>query len=363
MKRWGNLYPQVIAWDNLWRAARRAARAKPLSGQRMAFEMNLERELVRLRRELESGAYRPGAYRSFAIRDPKLRIISAAPYRDRVVHHCLCNVIEPLYDRGFLPQNYANRRGRGLHRAVRAAGRLVNASPWLLKADIRKYFPSIDHAILKEIIRCKIKCRRTLELIDRIIDGSNEQEWAGFHFPGDDLLTPVGRRRGLPIGNLTSQLFANIYLAGLDRFIVHELRLPRYVRYVDDLLIGSDDKASLLEARQAIEDYLQGLCLKLHDTKTVVFPARRGLTFLGFHFTPGRVRVGKRCGRRFARRLRQLQRDYAAGQTDLAAIRQVIAAYNGHLAHAASQGLRRKLLGATPFVRGQASAGAPEGTS
>ncbi|HDZ90680.1 MAG TPA: RNA-dependent DNA polymerase, partial [Deltaproteobacteria bacterium] len=234
MKRYGSLFSKITSWENLVLAARRAARAKPMSLAKMAFEFNMERELVCLRKELTKGIYRPGPYRTFIIHDPKERLISAAPYRDRVVHHALCNIIEPLFDRSFLPQNYANRKGRGLHMAAKAGSRIVNSSVYILKGDIRKYFPSIDHRILKEKIRRKIKCRPTLELISLIIDNSNEQEDVIFYFPGDNMFTPLERRKGLPIGNLTSQLFANIYLDGFDHFVVQHLKIKRYARYVDD---------------------------------------------------------------------------------------------------------------------------------
>jgi retron-type reverse transcriptase len=351
MKRHGNLFEAIVSWPNLIRAAHLAGSGKPLTRERAAFEFNRENELAALKAELETGVYVPGPYRSFTIFDPKQRLISAAPYRDRVVHHALCAVIEPLLDRGFLPQNHANRRGRGLHKAVRSGRRITNASPFLLKADIQKYFPSIDHQILKDKIARRIKCRRTLALIDTIIDHGNPQEPVMAYFPGDDLFTPLERRKGLPIGNLTSQLFANLYLDRLDHFIVQGLKLKAYVRYVDDFLIGSTTKEALIEARAAITAQLAGERLKLHGRKTVIFPARRGLTFLGFRLYPGRVLAGKRCGKRFAGRLKQLQQDYAEGLVGFKQIKQVIASYNGHLAHAATEKLRASILAKAVFTR------------
>jgi len=351
MKRYGNLFEQIISWGNIVLAASLAARRKRLTPERAVFEFNLEKELVNLRKELESGEYHPGHYRTFAIHDPKERLISAAPFRDRVAHHCLCNIIDPLFDRSFLPQNYANRKRKGLHAALKRGSRIVNSSQFLLKADIKKYFPSIDHSILKEKIRRKIKCRRTLKLIDIIIDNSNEQEHAVFYFPGDELLTPLQRRRGLPIGNLTSQLFANIYLGELDVYVVHELKKARYVRYVDDFLIGGMDKEELHFIKQSIAEFMVKLRLKMHEKKTVIFPARRGLTFLGFRLYPGAIRAGRRCSKRFIMRLRQLQRQYAGGLVGLKKIKQVIASYNGHLAHGATEKLRENILENHPFVK------------
>jgi len=350
MKRFGQLFEQIVSWENLSLAARLAARRKPMTAERANFEYRLENELTELRNVLIQGSYTPGEYRTFTIYDPKKRLISAAPYRDRVVHHALCNIIEPLFDRSFLPQNYANRKGRGLHKAVKAGSWIINSSDYLLKADIRKYFPCIDHEILKVRIRRKIKCLRTLALMDTIIDGSCDQEPVNFYFAGDDLFTPYQRSKGLPIGNLTSQLFANIYLDDLDHYIVHHLGYRRYTRYVDDILIGANDKKALQSVKKALGEYLDGIRLKLHPHKSTVFAAIRGLTFLGFRLYPGKILAGKRCGKRFKKRLKHLQKQYAHGQTDLKSIKQVIAAYNGHLAHGATEKLRMQILQECPFV-------------
>lgn len=205
MKRYGNLWPQVIAFDNLLQAARQAQKGKRFRDNVLAFNDQLEIELFQLEGELKSFTYRPGAYRTFKIRDPKPRLISAAPYRDRVVHHALCNVIVPLLDRTLIGDTYANRLGYGTHRALKRFTGWARGYRYCLQGDIQKYFPSIDHQILQELIRRRIKCPETLWLIDTIIDASNEQIPVIEYFPGDDLLTPTLRRRGLPIGNLTSQ--------------------------------------------------------------------------------------------------------------------------------------------------------------
>lgn len=351
MKRFGNLFSAITSWENIILASRLASRGKPLTQERMCFDFNLERELIGIKRALECGTYQPGGYRTFNIYDPKERMISAAPFRDRVVHHCICNVIEPVFDCSFLSQNYANRKGRGLHKALRAGSKIVNTSPFLLKADIKKYFPSIDHRILKEIIAQRIKCRRTIELIYLIIDRSNAQEAVIAYFPGDNLFTPLERRRGLPIGNLTSQLFANIYLHSLDCFIVRTLKIKRYVRYVDDMLIGGDSKEELHVIKHEISRHLQGLRIRFHERKTVVFPAKRGLTFLGFRLFPGRVLAGKRCGKRFIKRLRCLQNGYKMGKIDAKKIKQVVSSYNGHLSHGSTGKLRGKILFDHPFIK------------
>ena len=189
-----------------------------------AFLANLEKEVLRLERELRSGCYQPGRYKTIEVRDPKHRVVSAAPFRDRVVHHAFCAVCEPIFERGFIYDSYANRRGKGTHRAVARYEAFRDRFRAVLRCDVYRYFPAIDHQILKDDLRRRIACPRTLALADRIVDGSNPQEPIDLYFPGDDLFTPFERRRGLPIGNLTSQFFANLYLDGLDHFCKEVLR-------------------------------------------------------------------------------------------------------------------------------------------
>src|SRR5262249_9014767 len=159
----------------------------------------------RLQAELQSQTYRLGPYRTFTIYDAKPRLISAAPYRDRVVHHALCNIIEPIFERIFIHDSYACRKGKGTHAAAHRLTQFMQNNDYPLQCDIRKYFPSIDHAILKSLLRRKIGCPQTLWLIDLLIDHSNPQDEVTDYFPGDTLFTPWERRRGLPIGNQTSQ--------------------------------------------------------------------------------------------------------------------------------------------------------------
>ncbi|NJN88371.1 MAG: RNA-dependent DNA polymerase, partial [Leptolyngbyaceae cyanobacterium SL_7_1] len=193
-----NLWEQVIAFDNLLLAARKAPKGKRFRENVLAFNYNLEWELHHLQTDLSNQTYQPGQYRTFQIYEPKPRLISAAPYRDRVVHHALCNIIVPIFERTFIADSYANRVGFGTHRALKRFVNYARSHRYVLQCDIRKYFPSIDHTILKSLLRRKIKCPHTLWLLDTIIDNSNEQEPAIEHFPGDDLITPLTRRRGLP---------------------------------------------------------------------------------------------------------------------------------------------------------------------
>ncbi|MGH9835207.1 MAG: RNA-directed DNA polymerase [Blastocatellia bacterium] len=301
---------------------------------------------------METKTYRPGAYTTFQIVEPKKRMISAAPYRDRFVHHALCNVITPIFERTFIAGSYANREGYGTHRALRRFTEIARSSRYVLQCDIRKYFPSIDHEILKTIIRRKIKCRDTLWLIDTIIDASNRQEEVVDFFPGDDLFAPFERRRGLPIGNLTSQFFANIYLNGLDHFVKRRLLVERYLRYVDDFALFGDDRMFLSEARLEIEAYLAGLRVRVHPVKSQLFETRHGASFVGFRVLPDRIRVKAENLRRARRRLRRLQESYRAGAVDLAQVTQSVRSWIAQLEHGDTRQLRARVFAHLAFTRG-----------
>lgn len=353
MKRLRNLWPQLIAFDNLWQAWRQARRGKSRSAGAVAFELNLERELLALQRELAEDSYQPGAYRLFTLYERKPRLIAAAPFRDRVVHHAVMNIIEPPLDRTFIFDSYACRRGKGTHAAVDRYQRWAQRYPYVLKLDIQRYFPSIDHARLKAKLRRRIADPRVLALLERIVDGS-PTDVAGdpIHFPGDDLLTPLERRRGIPIGNLTSQFFANLYLDDLDHWLKEQRRVPAYLRYVDDLALLADAKPALHDHHAALADYLNRERLRLHPRKAQVSRTRDGLNLLGYLVFPHRRRLRNDNGLRFRRRLRQFARAYAEGRITLAAINPSVQAWLGHARHADTLGLCQSIFDAVPFSRG-----------
>ena len=272
-----------------------------------------------------------------------------------MIHHALCNVIAPIFERTFIADSYANRLGFGNHSALHRFTQFARSSRYVLQCDVRKYFPSIDLIILKGILRRKLKCSDTLWLIDLIIDSSNEQEPVIDYFPGDDLLTPVQRRRGLPIGNLTSQFFANVYLNGFDHFVKEQLKVSKYLRYVDDFALFSDDRGFLREARLAVEDYLAGLRLKIHPIKSQLFETRRGSSFVGFRVLPDRIRVRSKNLRRARSRLRRLQKEYARGQISCQQLTQSIQSWGAHLKHGDTSRLRQDIFDALVFSKGQAS--------
>jgi retron-type reverse transcriptase len=311
----------------------------------------LENELFRMQRKLKNKTYQPGAYKTFYIHEPKIRMISAAPYRDRVVHHALCNVIAAPIEKTFIADSYANRVGFGTHRALRRFVGFARSSRYVLQCDIQKYFPSIDHEILKGLLRRKIKCPDTLWLIDTIIDNSNEQYPAVEHFGGDSLLYPLERRRGLPIGNLTSQFFANVYMNGFDHFIKEQLKVKKYLRYVDDFALFADDKEFLADARIAIEEYLAGLRIKVHSGKTQLFETKYGANFLGFCVLPDRIRVRTENLRRARRRIRKMHYEYVNNRIDIKKVSQSMNSWFAHLQHGDTYQLRQQISKTLDWMR------------
>ena len=349
-RRVDDLFSGIASFAALEAAAQRAARGKRRKPGVAAFLARLEREVLRLERELLAGAWRPGRYVEIAVRDPKPRTVSAAPFRDRVVHHALCAAIEPLFERGFVFDSYANRRGKGTHRAVGRYERFRSRFAAVLRCDIFRYFPAIDHEILKADLRRRIRCQRTLRLVDAIIDGSNPQEPVDRYYPGDDLFTPFERRRGLPIGNLTSQLFANVYLDRLDHFVKEVLRARGYLRYVDDFALFHDDAAVLAQWRERIKAYLARRRLSLHPRKTYVAPTAEPTTFLGYVLLPdGRRRLPEDNVRRFRNRLRSMRDRVRAGTMTPDEARPRVASWVAHARHANTRRLRRALLRGGPF--------------
>ena len=348
MKRHGNLYPQIVTFENLLNAAKKAQRGKRYRDAVLAFNDSLEAELFQLQRELQTQTYQPGPYRTFEIYEPKRRIIAAAPYRDRVVHHALCNVIVPIFERTFIATSYANREGYGTHRALQQCIKYARNSRYVLQCDIRKYFPSIDIAILKQQIRRKIKCSRTLWLIDRILDNPCAGESVVEYFPGDSLLTPCDRPRGLPIGNLTSQSFANVYLAGFDRFVKETLKIGKYCRYVDDFLLFGDDREFLAACRPRIEAYLETLRLRIHPIKSQLYHTRHGVNFVGFRILPDRVRVRAHNLRVGRDRIQRLLEDLTDGNISVAEAKQSLQSWNAHLAHGDTWRLRQQIYSNLP---------------
>ena len=345
-----NLFPRITSFSNLLAAARKAQKGKRYRADVLAFNANLELELFQIQHELEHLTYAPGPYRRFHIRDPKPRIISAAPNRDRVVHHALCAVIGPPLERHFLATSYANRVGYGSHRALRKFARACRQHPWVLQIDIRLYFPSIDHQILMAQLRQRITCPGTLWLLEQILANGAEVGAAIDSFPGDSLFTPLERPRGLPIGNLTSQYLANLHLNDFDHLVRALAGISTYMRYVDDGALFADHPEPLQRARLRIEQELAALRLRLHPVKTQIRRTRDGASFVGFHVVRGVIRLRNHSLLRGRRRLRSHAQGVSAGYVSLVQARASLQSWSAHLAHGHTHNLRRRLFQGLSFA-------------
>jgi hypothetical protein len=351
VKRYGNLWDQLVSWPNLLLAARKAQRGKRDRPAVRRFNFLQEFQLYRLAGELADGSYAPGPFRSHWITVPKPRMISAAPYRDRVVHHALMNVLEPILDRHFHPHSFACRAGKGTHAAADRLQQLMRGNRYVLQCDVRKFFPSIDHSILKAKFRRLIKDRRVLSLMDRIVDHSNPQEPVMEWFPGDSLWTPIERRRGLPIGNLTSQWFANWMLNDVDHLITSEMEIGAYVRYCDDFLVLGNDREELKAAANVIGQRLAMDRLSLHEGRLAVAPVSAGLRFVGYRIWPTHRALRKENVRRFRRRVRWMRRAYAQRRIDWDSVRPRLTSWLGHASTADSRALVRRVGREWVFTR------------
>ena len=297
----------VAAWDNLRAASRRAARGKRRRPDVDQWLLQEECELHALREELLGGTYRPGGYRFFEIREPKRRLIAAAPFRDRVVHHALCRFMAPVLERRFIAHSFSCQIGKGTMAARDCCRQLTHRYEFVLKCDIRKYFPNLDHAVLRSKLDGVSRCPKVMDLIDAVLGSYHTgTELTPIWFPGDDLLAPT-RPRGVPIGNLTSQLWGNYYLDGLDHWITEARQQGAYLRYTDDFLLFDNDKARLWDLRAAIVEQLALVRLRLAEPKSRLLATREGVPFCGFRFLPGlRPRILGATKRRFLRRRKTL---------------------------------------------------------
>ena len=339
------LYEQLCCWENLREAHRKAARGKRGKQPAAAFEYNLADNLLQLQQELREKRYRPGAYHSFYIHEPKRRLISAAPFRDRVVHHALCNVMEPRFERSFVFDSYANRVGKGTHAALDRAQAFARRFHYVLQCDVVQFFPSIDHATLKDVLARKITDVDVRWLIDQILTsgvGVLSEEYKMVYFPGDDLFA-IHRDRGLPIGNLTSQFWANCLMNPFDHFVKRELRCKAYIRYVDDFLLFADDKPTLWRWKQAVEARLQQFRLTIHPGAHPR-PVTEGIPFLGFVVYPTHRRLKRRNVVAYRRRLRQVLRAYRAGQIPRETVEASVQGWLNHVSYGDTWGLRREIL-------------------
>ena len=330
MKRYGNLFEKITTFENLLLASKNAIRGKKDKKAVASFYFHLENELLALQSELLSGTYHPQPYTQFEVKEPKVRKICSSDFRDRVVHHSICNLIEPIIEKKSIYDSYACRRDKGAHLAVKRCQQFTRQFKFYLKCDIRKFFESIDHDILKKLLRKTFKDQNLLSLLDIIIDHRVDGN-------------PPGK--GLPIGNLTSQHFANFYLNHLDHFIKDRLRIPGYVRYMDDFISFANDKAVLVGLLREIENFTNDvLHLKLKDKVTVIAPVTEGVPFLGFRVFPQVIRIKRENLVRMRRRVRQKEWLYLQGKISERSLVLSVNSIVGHVAHVNSLQVRKGIF-------------------
>jgi RNA-directed DNA polymerase len=337
-----NVNEQICSWENLRLAYTNASRGKRGRGATAQFEALLADHLLELEQELNEQTYQPGTYNNFYIHEPKKRLISAAPFRDRVVHHALCNVTVPYFEKLFIADSYANRVGKGTHRALDRCQQFARKYKYVLQCDIAQFFPSIDHEILRGTLKAMLPDESALWLVDRILAsgrGVLAGEYDMVYFPNDDLLA-ASKPRGLPIGNLTSQWWANCYLNPFDHFVRRELGCKAYLRYMDDFLLFGDDKKELMQWRDAIVKRMEHFRLTLHKGSAHPYPITTGIPFLGFRIFPDHRRIKQRKGFAYQRKLRHLTQT-ASQKT----IRASVQGWINHARYADSFHLCQSMLG------------------
>lgn len=295
MKRRGHLMPGILARDNLLLAFQRAERGLRRKEEARRYAAELDANLRFLRDGLATGSFPFGHYRRFYVSDPKRRLIHAPAFGERVAQHAIFNRCEPILDRRLLHDVHACRKGKGTSAALRRAQTFSRRHEWWLRLDVRKFFDSVSHDLLLEQLGRVFKDRRLLGLFAAIVDGYHAS-------PG----------RGLPIGGLASQHFANFHLADLDRLLKERLRIPGYVRYMDDFVLWADQPKDLLRARRAVREWLAPRGLSL---KRLAQPVRvsEGMDFLGHKVRPERMELTRRGRTRFVRKARLLRRLWDEG--------------------------------------------------
>lgn len=325
MKVFRHMYQEVISLENLFQAWDEFKKGKRKKIDVGFFEKHLEDNIFELHGELAHKTYRHSAYIDFFIRDPKVRHIHKASVQDRVLHHALFRGINPIFEASFISSSYSCRKGYGTHKGfnqlvsyARKVSKNYSGLCWALKCDVRKFFDSVDHEILLGLIERKVKDPELLWLIRTIVES--------YH-------TEIGK--GLPLGNLTSQLFANLYLNSLDQFIKHKLKVRHYVRYADDFILLNRDKEALVQILPEIERFLRDtLKLQLHPRKVSLRKLQWGIDFLGYVALPYHEVMRTKTKRRIYRKLMEGVKEYKADMIDSEALNQSIQSYLGILKHA-----------------------------
>lgn len=341
-----NAFEEITSIDRLVKAHGRAMVGKRHNTKATTSNYHFMSELLILQDELQRGVYHPSPYRNRVITEPKTRHIQAPAFRDRIVHHAIHGVLNPFYERHFIPDSYACRPNRGVHMAAARVQHFLRSSEkplYICKLDISKYYASINHDKLKQLLATKLHDPRVLSLLSSIIDSTDSGTEHDHLFAPDSYFFTKGRR-GIPIGNLTSQLFANIYLHHADMYAKQQLKIPRYIRYMDDILLFHEDKAQLRIWQHAMTDFFYNeLYLIVNPHKVRVYPARLGVEFVGYIIYKNSMRLRGSSVRRFKRRYRKQLKNLLADKFTIEQMEASFQAWAAHAAHASTKRLTEHL--------------------
>jgi RNA-directed DNA polymerase len=348
MRTYEHVFEKIVSPEALFRAWDEFKRGKRMKEDVLAFEKELESNIFNLHRDLKANRYKHGSYTDFYIQDPKLRHIYKASVRDRVVHHAMFAALNPIFEPTYIPNSFSCRVGKGTHKGVEVLAQIFRAvskngtqACYALKCDIRKFFDSIDHGTLLSILEKRIADPDTRWLMQEVVES---YEAAGLRERERERESKNAPRKGLPIGNLTSQLFANVYMNEFDQFVKHALHIKHYIRYTDDFLIIDNDPTKLKALLKPIQNFLcERLNLNLHPDKVEIRRYSKGIDFLGYVAFPHFRLLRKKTEKRMRRKLGHIVAAYKCGQVTKERAEASLGSYMGVLSHANAYRLGEKL--------------------
>lgn len=357
MKTVKNIYEKIYDFDNIYNAYLNARKGKRFRDEVLEFSSNLEENIIDIQNELMWKTYSVGKYHQFIITDPKRRLIMALSFRDRVIQWAIYRQIYPLFDRRFIYDSYGCRYGKGTLAAVNRLQYWLKQAYrseddyYYLKLDISKFFYSVNHDILMNILKKTIADKDTLNLLRTIISSESNKGLPNGFISDCYPTNEAGELSGLPIGNLTSQIFANIYLNELDQFCKHELKIHYYIRYMDDIIILHKSKQALHEMKSEIERFINkrlGLCL---NDKTAIRPVTMGIEFVGYRVWGSHKKIRKKSVIKMKQRIKEIQHLYKVGSIEFSDVKATMASYFGLLKHCDSFRFRKRLSETLVFKR------------
>lgn len=355
VKRIGNLFEQVIDYENLFESYLMARKGKRFRGEVLEFSNSVEEELIQIQNELIYGTYQVGRYREFYVHKPKKRLIMALPFRDRVVQWAIYRILFPFYKKRFITDSYACINGRGTHSAsdrVQYWLRMLDRRPgktYYLQMDMSKYFYRINHDILLSIIARFIKDEDLMSLLEKIIKSEHTKFGIplGDHFYEQERVGGIG----MPIGNLTSQLFANVYLNEMDQYAKHDMRIKHYIRYMDDIVILHKDKHTLREMLLESDLFLRSELHLQINNKTRIDNTNHGVEFVGKRIWPTHMKLKKETVKNMKTRLKHMQKQFALGEVSTDEVKPVLSSYLGLMKNTDSHRLKKRILKEFVLVR------------